>query len=314
MLFARTCVLAAIFTLPACVEVDAPDGITDEETEAADLTRLPPPAYTTVTLYSEAGLWGTSQTVQLYRNDTGATVSDPAPGPNAQNVAVQSSLQNRVSSARITCGANATDVIFYDTGQNGSPGAAFSCRPGATVDVNFHTTPGYPGGLTLGDRIDGIRAFVRPDITNDYPLGQAVLGIWNDVHDQVVPSTDWYAPLAKDPYIFIYDSNWFLVGQEYNTFNATREAPITIHIYVHVTNDANGFRFQTALNYFTCTRATGGSSGTISCGTQVDQERAQLVSLLQWRLNNLANALPHTRSAYIYPTLGALDFGIGFVP
>ncbi len=292
------------------------DGSLDEDlelTEAAEFSRPPLPAFTTVTLYSEAGLWGTSQTVTLYPDNRAATAIDPAPGPVRQNKAVQSSLRGSVSSARIVCGTSATDVIFYDADANGAPGAAVSCRPGATVNTNFHTTQGYPGGVLLGDRIDGLNAWLRPDVANEYPLSQAVRSIWSDVHGQVVTSADWYAPRAKEAYVYVYDANTFLVGQEYTTFNDTREAPITIHIYVHVMNDASGFRFQTELHYFTCTRATGSSSG-ISCGARVDQQRNQLVQQLQGRLNTLANALPHTRHGYLYPTLGAIEFGVGFVP
>jgi hypothetical protein len=297
----------------ACVDID--DVEPDLEAETEELSRPPPPpAYTTITLYSEAGLWGTSQTVQLYRNDSLATPADPAPGPNAQHVSVQSSLRGTVSSARITCGTSATDVMFYDSDQNFWPKAAFTCRPGTTVDVNFHTTPAYPGGLTLGDRVDGLDAWLRPDVTNEYPLSQAVRGIWSDVHSQVVPSTDWYASKAKEATLYIYDPNWFVLSQEYQTLGAIREAPVWLQFYVRVMNDANGFHFQVELHNFTCTMASGNANGVISCGTTVDQERQSLLLAFQARLNTLANALPHTRNAYMYPTTGALDFGIGFVP
>jgi hypothetical protein len=306
-LFALTLVTAVLTPLAAGCSAPVDSGSVGATSD--DLTFLPPPAATTVILYSEVGFWGTSQTITLFPKQKDPFHNAPA-GPASQPVAVQPSLRHAVSSAKIICGTSATDVVFVETDVSLAPSAAFSCKPGETKSINLHTTTAYPGGFTLGDRVDMIDAWVRPDVTGDYPLSRAVMQYWNDARAQIF--TGWYAGLAKEPSFHFYDSTWFSITQEFNTVGSGLDAPISLIVYGYVVNDANGFHFTTELNYFSCTNGHGGP-GWFSCGETVDQQMSSITLTLESDMNILGRAMGPAKSAFMFPTLGTAEAWIGLV-
>lgn len=132
----------------------------------------------TLTLYSEAGLWGDSMTVQV----------SPTTNYEALRLVTMTEVQNahllsRISSLRLTCGSRDSQVMLYDFYNTGTSlatwsqfgkGRPVSCKAGQTVTVNLHQQ--YP---ELADNVGSVYFLAHARQAKGVGFSAFVLSNWN---------------------------------------------------------------------------------------------------------------------------------------
>jgi hypothetical protein len=183
-----TIVLGALLALAGC----AMEGATaeDEAAVAAEEDLLirgttvfaDPP--TRLTVYSEAGLWGTNIDVPLTPSGTAEQIR-----LITKTQVEAAGLLRRISSVRLSCGARDAHVVLfndYNTSTSLSGWSEFGtghmvyCSAGQTVEVNLHTqAPGY------ADRVASIYFVQHAREVSELGLSWLVTSFWNASLDEL---------------------------------------------------------------------------------------------------------------------------------
>ncbi|HMJ12831.1 MAG TPA: hypothetical protein VK524_15520 [Polyangiaceae bacterium] len=141
-----TSLLVSSFALGGCA-MDVGDGASESiESSEHELAikgiTFPQETPTTLTLYSEAGFWGTSYTAQIMPSGNNETVN-----MITRTQIEAAGLLDRVSSLRLTCGSRGAHVMLYNSYNTGTTldswseygtGRPVYCTPGQTVTVELH--------------------------------------------------------------------------------------------------------------------------------------------------------------------------------
>ncbi|MDQ3033698.1 MAG: hypothetical protein M3Y87_14875 [Myxococcota bacterium] len=207
-----TVLLGALLAFGGCA---MESGTADDELGAAEeellFTRVgfgDPP--TRLTLFSEAGLWGTQLSVALTPNGTQETIR------LITKTQVESAgLLGRVSSVRLTCGARDAHVVLfnaYNTSTTISEWSEFGtgrmiyCAAGQTVDVNLHTQ-----ASGFADRVASVYFVQHARDVGELGLSWLVTTAWNAGLDDL-PSG---ATVDGDPRLRIRSERTFDLRQDF---------------------------------------------------------------------------------------------------
>ena len=165
--------MVAVFLLaPGC------GGVEPSEAELFGASYYFGDAPATLTLFSEAGFWGSKLTVQI----------DPSTPVETVRLVTKTQIANanllgRISAVRLKCGSRAGRVVLFNAHNTAtsiggwspsSPGRPINCSAGETVDVNLHAEASF-----YADKVASVYFVAHARKATDVAFSTFVSNSWN---------------------------------------------------------------------------------------------------------------------------------------